>query len=140
MTRVVKRKMEETDDVTAEIQSALQTINGAWLSANPAAARGVLRSCFHPDMVIKGCELTTMAEGRDACVDSYVDFIKQAKVSHFEQEEPDIRLFGNTAIASYRWRIVYTLDGQECDEKGGDIFAFLREGGKWLAVWRAMLN
>jgi hypothetical protein len=73
--------MEETDEVTTEIQSALTTINGAWLSENIAAAAAALRSCFHPEMVIKGCELATMAEGRDACVDRYIDFISRDPVA-----------------------------------------------------------
>lgn len=132
--------MPSAPAITEELRLVLQTINASWLSGNPAAITSALSSSFHPDMVIKDGELNTAGEGRDACVASYVDFIKMAKISKFEQGEPDIRVFGDSAIASYNWRIVYTLEGTECDEKGGDVFAFSRTDGKWLAVWRAMLT
>jgi ketosteroid isomerase-like protein len=126
--------------ITEEIKMALETINASWLSGNPAAVTSALSASFHSNMVIKDGELNTVAEGHDASVASYVDFIKMANISKFEQAEPDIRVFGDSAIASYNWRIVYTLEGTECDEKGGDVFAFFRTDGKWLAVWRAMLT
>jgi ketosteroid isomerase-like protein len=132
--------MEDSDEVADEIRAVLATINGAWLSTNLEAVETALQSCFHRDMVIKGGDLETAAEGRKACVRSYIDFIDQAKISEFKQDEPDIRIFGNTAIASYSWRIGYSMGGKDYDEKGWDIFAFMREDGKWLAVWRAMLN
>ena len=90
-------------------------------------------------MVIKDAKLKTVATGRDACVQSYVDFIKQARITKFEQGEPDIHLFSDSAIASYDWHIVYSLDNQHCDERGADIFLFVRMDQKWMAVWRAML-
>jgi ketosteroid isomerase-like protein len=132
--------MKNPDDLTAEIQSVLRTINGTWLSAHPEAVQTALQSCFHREIVVKGCDLETLADGREASVKSYIDFIRRARVSHFEQAEPDIHIFGSMAIASYGWRIVYTLEGGELDEKGSDVFVFIREDGKWLAVWRAMLS
>lgn len=132
--------MEESDVIGEEIRSVLETINGSWLSANPEAVASALHASFHRDMVIKGGDLDTAAEGRDACVRSYIDFIEEAKISEFKQDEPDIRVFGSSAIATYSWRIGYSLGGRDYDEKGSDIFVFLREEGKWLAVWRAMLN
>ena len=132
--------MEESEVIAGEIRGVLATINSAWLGADPEALSATLQSCFHRDMVIKGCGLDSEAEGREACVRSYLDFIEQAKISDFKQNEPDVRIFGNTAIASYNWRIAYSLESKEYDERGSDVFVFLRENEKWLAVWRAMLN
>ena len=123
-----------------EIRTVLKRINGAWLSGNPDAVRRALSSCFHPEMVIKDGNLKTVAAGRDACARSYIDFIKQARVSNFEQGEADIHLFGGSAIASYDWRIAYSLDRKTYDERGSDIFVFLREEGNWIAIWRAMIT
>lgn len=132
--------MPGSNAITDEIRIALETINGAWLSGNPDSVRSALSSCFHPEMVIKDGKLKTLASGREACVLSYVDFIQQARVTAFEQGETDIRVFVNSAIASYDWRIVYTLEGTDCDESGSDIFVFVRADEKWMAVWRAMLT
>lgn len=90
-------------------------------------------------MVIKGCDFETLAEGREACVRSYVDFIEQATISAFQQGQADVRVIGDTAVASYAWDITYTLEGKEFTEQGHDVFVFNRANGKWLAIWRAML-
>jgi Domain of unknown function (DUF4440) len=132
--------MQDSDEVSQEILIALETINDAWRSQNTDAVNAALSSCFHPEMVIKDAKLTTVASGREACVQSYVDFVRQARVSNFQQGDPEIHLFPDLAIASYNWRIVYSLNGKEHDERGYDIFVFVRAEEKWLAVWRAALN
>jgi ketosteroid isomerase-like protein len=132
--------MPNSDEVTDEIRIALETINDAWRSESPAAVRLALTACFHPEMVIKDAKLKTVATGREACVQSYVDFVERAEVSDFHQAEPDIHLFPDLAIASYDWRIAYLLDGKRHDERGYDIFVFVRAEEKWLAVWRAALT
>lgn len=123
-----------------EIRELLQTINSSWLSKKPEKLAQILAGCFHADMVIKGCDLETVAEGRDACVRSYVDFIQQAKIRAFQEDKADIRVLGDTAIASYGWNITYTLEGKEYTEPGHDVFVFSRTNDKWLAIWRAMLT
>ncbi len=123
-----------------EIRDILQTINSAWLSKKPEELSKILADCFHGEMVIKGCDLETLAAGREECVRSYVDFIEQAKISAFEQDEADIRVVGDTAVASYGWKITYALEGNEYTQPGHDAFVFNRTNGKWLAIWRAMLT
>jgi hypothetical protein len=123
-----------------EIRDLLQRINSSWLSRKPEEVSKILGECFHADMVIKGCDLESMAEGREACVRSYIDFIEQARISAFQQGEAEIRVVGDTAVASYGWSITYVLEGKEFTEPGHDVFVFSRADGKWLAIWRAMLT
>jgi hypothetical protein len=75
--------MANSHILTDEIRIVLKTINGAWLSGNPDAVQVALDSCFHPEMVIKGGDLATLAAGRDACVQSYLDFIQTSKGIRF---------------------------------------------------------
>jgi uncharacterized protein (TIGR02246 family) len=123
-----------------EIRKLIRTINNSWLSNDPEEVSKVLIDCFHSDMVIKGCDLKTMARGRDECVRSYVGFIQQAQVKTFSQDGPEIQLTGDTAVATYGWTIMYVLEGKEYTEPGHDVFVFQRTNGKWLAIWRAMLT
>jgi ketosteroid isomerase-like protein len=123
-----------------EIRDVLRTINDSWLANKPSELPTILADCFHEDMVIKGSNLDTLASGRDASVRSYVDFIEQAKISGFSQDEPEIQTFGSTAVATYGWNITYTLGGKEYTEPGHDVFVFTRTNGKWLAIWRAVLT
>jgi hypothetical protein len=53
--------------------------------------------------------------------------------------EPDVDIFGDTAIAVYAWNMTYELSGLEYRESGHDVFVFNRDQGRWLAVWRVML-
>jgi ketosteroid isomerase-like protein len=126
--------------MSREIQDLIRAINDSWLSNKPEEVSKVLTDCFHKDMVIKGCDLKTMAQGREECVRSYVGFIQQARIGAFSQDEPDIQITGDTAIATYGWTIQYELEGKEYTEPGHDLFVFQRTNGKWLAIWRAMLT
>jgi ketosteroid isomerase-like protein len=123
-----------------EVKDLVRAINDSWLSKTPDKIPKILADCFHEDMMIKGCNLETLASGREACVRSYIDFVKQAKISAFSQNEPEIQVVGDTAIATYGWNITYTLDDKEYRESGHDVFVFSRRHGKWLAIWRAMLT
>ncbi len=138
--KVTDIKVAEPDLIKEEIRIALETINGAWLSRNVSAIRLALSSCFHPEMVIKDAKLKTVASGREACVQSYVDFIQQARVSAYQQTEPEIHVLIDAAVASYNWEIAYSLDQKNHRERGGDIFVFVRAEEKWMAVWRAVLG
>lgn len=83
--------------------------------------------------------LAGRAEGRDACVQSYEDFRRQATLHDFQESEMSIDLFGNVSIATYRYEIAYEMKGQSFHDKGGDLFVFVRESGRWLAVWRTLI-
>jgi hypothetical protein len=63
-----------------EVKDLVRAINDSWLSNTPDKIPKILADCFHEDMMIKGCKLETLASGREACVRSYADFVKQAKI------------------------------------------------------------
>jgi hypothetical protein len=62
--------------------------------------------------------------------------------AHHEYHEPDhqVDAVGDTAIASFRYEMIYERDGQRSRASGRDLGVFTREGGQWLAVWRTMLD
>ena len=126
-------------DDREEIRLLLNKINDAWLAGPPDGIPGVLNECFSADMVIKGPSFQAMGRGKEACVKSYVDFVRQARVRSCTLSEPEIDHFGDTAIATYSWEMTYELDGHEYHNSGHDLFVLSRVEGRWLAVWRAML-
>ncbi len=127
------------DDVQA-VRQLLTRINDAWLKGAPDAIPAAMEGCFHERMVVQGPEFQTLAEGKPACIQSYVDFMRQAVVRECTLGEPTVHVIGETAIATYRWTMTYEMQGRESSESGWDVFAFTRAAGRWLAVWRTMLT
>lgn len=78
-------------------------------------------------------------QGRDACVASYVDFCSQAAISGLTLGEISVDVFGDTAVASYGYEISYELGGERFNDKGRDIFVFVRGNDGWQSVWRTMI-
>jgi hypothetical protein len=99
----------------------------------------ILSQCFADDAVMRGPGFALAAKGREAAVQSFVDFTTQAEVKAFTAEEPTIDVSENTAVAQYQWQMTYVLAGQEYTEQGQDLFVFSRSEGRWLVIWRALL-
>ena len=119
-----------------QIQGLIGKINQAWLKSNLQE----LREYFHDDIVIKGPQFKSMGTGgKAACIKSYEDFLRAAKISNFKESDIQVDVFGSTAIATFAWEIKYEMKGHNLHETGHDVFVFTRDKGKWLAVWRAVL-
>jgi hypothetical protein len=122
-----------------EIRELIHAMNDAWLGLPAEEIPAALDACFHQDMAIRGADLSVTARGKDACIQSYVDFVQQAAIRECTLEDPEIDLAGNSATAVYNWEMTYELDGQEYSEAGADILMLVREDGRWLVTWRLML-
>jgi ketosteroid isomerase-like protein len=119
-----------------QIRSLLSRINEAWLKGHTER----LNEYFHDDVVVKGPDLQEMARGREACVKSYADFMRMAKVKEFQAFEPVIDLFGNVAVVTGPWKISYRMNDRDYHESGRDLLVLIREVGEWRVVWRAVLS
>jgi hypothetical protein len=117
-----------------ELRQLIQNISQAWQSGQPEK----LRQYFHEDMVIVGPAYQEMGVGRDACVQSYLDFLRNAVIRAYRESEPVVRVWRTTGVASYRWEMTYELKGQVSREQGMDLFICERQQDRWMAVWRAV--
>ncbi len=122
-----------------EIRKLLGEINDAWTSGHAEELPAALDRCFHERIVFRGPDLRELARGKQACIRSYEDFVRNAKVLGWEFSDPLINMCGDTAVATYDWNVSYEMNGHEQRESGHDLFVFSRESGQWLAVWRAVL-
>lgn len=114
------------------IRAAITEINQAWLEGR----FGDLQPWFHPEMVIVAPGFAQRLEGAAACADSYREFMQAAVVHGFEAGPADVDVWGDVAVASYAWDIDYEMAGRRLSERGRDLFVFVRDGGRWRAVWR----
>lgn len=131
--------MASEDPITLaahEIRDVIDNINRIWLQGDPED----LRRYFHPDVVIQPPGDTPRVYGMDACVASYAEFRREARIQRFTPGDAEIDVFGDTAVATYRYEIVYELQQQKFDELAGELLVLLRSGDGWRIVWRTMLN
>lgn len=119
-----------------EVEGFIRKINEAWVEGRP----GDLRDYFHEDMVIFGPGFGIRGEGREACVKSYENFVSQATVGEFVQTDLVMDIWGNTAVATYRFEVSYKINGRRHGDSGRDLFVLVREDGRWWAVWRTMIT
>lgn len=128
---------EAVTEIAHEIRDRINNINRTWLKGDPAD----LQPYFHPDMVIQPPGNAPRVHGRDACIGSYEAFSRVARIKRFEPRSAEIDVFGETAVATYRYRIVYTMEDTEYDETGGELLVFLvDDDGQWRVAWRTMLT
>lgn len=83
-------------------------------------------------------------EGREALIESYREFMDRVTLTHYEEEPPAIDVFGNTAIASVRWKMDWITGGADNSAAGHDLFVLhgARESAgrnDWRIVWRTMM-
>lgn len=123
-----------------QVRLLLQRINDAWLRGPAEEIPQRLAECFHDQIAMQGPEFQALAGGKAACARSYQDFMRQAKIRDCRLAEPQIHVTGDTAIATYAWDMTYEMNGRVYAESGHDLFVFTRADGKWLAVWRALLQ
>jgi hypothetical protein len=124
-----------TGDERDLVAQAVRTINDAWVTGRPELMRDVLDA----EVVFVQPGFGGREPGKDAAIASYREFVTQATVSRYAESELAIDLGGHTAVASYRWRIAYEMDGKDHDETGRDLFVFDRFGTRWKLVWRLLL-
>ncbi|MGH9391879.1 MAG: DUF4440 domain-containing protein, partial [Vicinamibacteria bacterium] len=79
-------------------------------------------------------------KGRNLLVQSFVDMCENARVQDFEESDRQVDVFGETAVASIAFVLVYERDGEKYRSTGRDLWFFSRADGSWQAVHRTMLD
>ena len=127
--------MTSTWDANSEVRQTLDALNSAWRERRFAD----LQTHFDEEIVMKGPGLKTLARGRSALVQSYVDFMSKSAVSSYEESGHAIDVNGDTAIATYDWFMSWEQAGKQDKASGQDLFVFERRSLGWIAVLRLML-
>jgi len=121
-------------DEQREIWDLIRRSNRAWL----AGAAHEVANLFDDEAVVVAPGLQGRLQGREAIVRSYEDYVHHARTHSFEELEHEIDVFGDLAVAAYRFTVHYTLNGEdEAREETGEEVLVLRRGpGGWKAIWR----
>jgi uncharacterized protein (TIGR02246 family) len=123
-------------DARESVAAAMRRINQVWLDRRPED----LAPLFHPDLIMVVPGFEAAAEGRDAIVAGFADFCTNAVVHEYREDPLRVDVVGDTAVATFRYEMVYERSGEEYRATGRDLWVFARRDGAWLAVWRTMLD
>ena len=118
------------ESVKQEVWNTLRELNDSWTKGDGTG----LVNYFHKDMVAITPTKRERLMGRDACVADWMGFAKAAKIHYWKEIDPQITLFGNTAIVTYYFDMRFDMGGQPTQMGGRDMFVFVQENDKWVAV------
>jgi Domain of unknown function (DUF4440) len=116
------------------IRRILRRITTAWVDGPVEDMAGDL----HPDVVMVQPGFAAALVGRADALASFASFAAEATIKRYRSTEPDIGVWGDTAVAWYTWRMTYALGGETLREVGHDLWVFARIDGRWAAVWRTL--
>ncbi len=122
-------------DDRSHVAATVHRLNQAWLHRRFAE----MPPLFHEHAVITAPGHALRTEGRAACVQTYVDFLGRAEVTHYEEAPLAVEVWGDTAVASYRWVMGWQAGGREFSEAGRDVLVLQRRGRAWVVVWRTLV-
>jgi uncharacterized protein (TIGR02246 family) len=117
------------------VHQLLKRVHAAWT----AGRFDDLADCFAEDAVIVPPGFQRRVEGRQACVSSYSDFLA-ATVAAYREGEPSIDVWGDTAVATFRWDMAWAMKGQDYRDSGHDVIVCTRQADRWLEVWRTNVS
>jgi ketosteroid isomerase-like protein len=122
------------ESARAEIIATIGRINRAWRTGRVEE----MVDAFHDDVVVVQPGFGTRVSGREACVGSYAEFAAAARVLAYDESEHAVDVWGDTAVATYRFRIEYEIEGKSYLEAGHDLLVFIRASDGWRVVWRTL--
>ena len=64
----------------------------------------------------------------------WAGFLSMAKVRRWEEIDPKIQIYGNSAVVTYYFDMAFEVSGQTVEMGGRDMFVFVKVDGKWWAV------
>jgi hypothetical protein len=78
--------------------------------------------------------------GRQQFLAGFQDFCDNARVHEFQDHDYETDVVGDTAVITFRYRMIYERSGERYYATGRDLWVFRDEDGQWIAIWRAMLD
>ncbi|HEX2973539.1 MAG TPA: nuclear transport factor 2 family protein [Tepidisphaeraceae bacterium] len=112
------------------VLATLHALNRAWTTGHVED----LATYFHKDMVAIVPTMRHRLEGRDACIAGWKSFVDIAKIHAWREIDPEVHLYGQTAIVTYYYDLFCEIAGQSLHLTGRDMFVFVQEAGRWWAV------
>ncbi len=112
----------------------VRAINACWTTGRFADLEPLLDG----DVVMTGPGIDGRISGRPAAIESYRDFMANARLLSFADRDERVDMFADTAVVTFAFDIEYEMDGHHTRESGREAFVLLRREDHWVAIWRTM--
>jgi len=127
---------ERVSEDSEQVAELVEEINATWIEGRPRD----LGPFLHEEIVMALPGFTGTVQGREAMVATFVNFVEKAQLYDFVQEDLQVDVIGDVAVASFAFEFSYEQQGRHFQGKGRDLWTFQRQDDTWLAVWRTMLD
>ena len=97
-----------------------------------------LHDFFADDVVLIAPGARARIQGRPAVIETYREFAEATATQEYRELDLVVDVFAATAVATYRYEIMWTRDGASYKETGTDALV-LAKLGKWKVVWRTII-
>jgi hypothetical protein len=119
-----------------DVRGAIEQINAAWRENRPRDMTALL----HPDIVMAFPAFSGTLAGREALLAGFDEFCSNARVLDYREANLQVNVVGDTAVTTFTFAMVYERAGHREHSTGRDFWIFARQDGRWIAVWRTMMD
>lgn len=117
------------DHEKSEVWAFIRSLNDAWTKEKGER----LREYFHPRMVAITPVDRLRCKGAQ-CAEGWQKFAQTTTIHSWREEDPDIEMFGNTAIVTYYYTMDVTMGSNRTKLAGRDMLTVTKEGGRWWLI------
>jgi len=119
--------------IKLEILSTLKDLNESWTIRSDV---GELEKYFHDNIVVFEPGRRELRNGKKECIEGWKSFIEKFRINYWKESDHLVQIYneGRMAVVTYYWEISTEDNGKNFISKGRDMFVFVKENEKWLAV------
>ena len=134
--RKEKEQLVADESKREDAAAAMRRINQAWLEGQVEN----LAPLVHPEIVMVFPDFAGRIQGREDFLAGFREFRQNATIQEFREHALQVDVAGDTAVAAFRFEMIYERSARRYRSTGRDLWVFQRLGGAWIAVWRTMLD
>ena len=122
--------MTFTDPQKNEVWSLVRALNDAWTKEKGER----LSEYFHPRMVAITPVDRHRLKGAVQCIQGWQAFAQASTIHSWREDDPDIELFGDTAVVTYYYVMDVTMGPNRLNLTGRDMLVVKKETGRWWLI------
>jgi len=127
---LLKHPFMTTDPQKQEVWAFVRALNDAWIKEDGER----LPEYFHLRMVAITPVDRFRRKGAAECVAGWQGFARTSTIHSWREDDPDIELFGDTAVVTYYYVMDVTMGAKRMSLSGRDMLVAQKEAGRWWLI------